>query len=292
MLAPQDAALHAKVACWLAESRDSPAAQKEFELVIGLAPEASLYAQLGHCYRQVRDQAKALAAYEKAIQRDPNQEQYYIEVAELLSSRDLAGPARDVMGRAVARFPNSINIRVRTGLLELEGGNLAGALKAYEYATALDSNSPPVLQLLGRIQMARGNYPEAVATFERAAQLAPAEAAIHFYEGQAWMKMDDGSDRALKCFAHSLQLDPGHAATYYWLGSIYFHRKRDYRRAVEYLEQALSRTPELEAAHQMLIQSYRLLGDEGKAAEQMRKHREAMRRAQLRSDLRSVEDRR
>lgn len=289
-LAPQDAALHAQIACWLAESRDSSAAQKEFELVTALAPEAYLYAQLGQCYRQAGDQPKALAAYEKAIERDPNQEQYYIELAEILSSRDLAGPARDVMARAITRLPNSINIRVHMGLLELEGGNLAEALKVYQDASAIDSNSPAVLQLLGRIQMAQRSYPEAVATFERAARLAPGDAATHFYEGQAWMKMDDGSDRALESFTRSLQLDPRRAKTYYWLGSIYFHRKRDYRRAVEYLQQAVSRAPELEAAYQMLIEAYRLLGDEEKAAEEIRKHREAKQR--MRSDLTTVEDRR
>lgn len=289
-LAPQDAALHAQIACWLAESSDS-STQKEFDTVMALAPEASLYARLGQCYRRARDQPKALVAYEKAIERDPDQEQYYIEVAELLSSGDLAGPARDVMARAITRFPNSINAKVHMGLLELEGGNLAEALKAYQDATAINFNSAPVPQLLGRIQMAQGSYAEAVATFERAARLAPGDAAIHFYEGQAWMKIDDGSDRALESFTRSLQLDPGRATTYYWLGSIYFHRKRDYRRAVEYLEQALSRAPDLEATYQMLIQAYRLLGNEGKAAEQIRKHREAM-QTQPRSGLGTVENRR
>ena len=215
-----------------------------------------------------------------------------MEVAELLSSQDLSGPARDVMARAIARFPNSINARVYLGLRELEGGNLAEAFKAYQDAIAIDSNSAPVLQLLGRIQMAKGNYPEAVATLQRAARLAPGNAATYFYEGRAWMKMEDGTDRALESFARSLQLDPGRASTYYWLGSIYLHRKRDYRRAAEYLKQALSRAPELEAAYQMLIQSYRLLGEEKKAAEQVRKYREAMRRTQPQPDLKALEDHR
>ena len=292
-LAPQDVALHAQIACWLAESKEKDSAvvaQKEFELVTALAPEARVYARLGQCYRKAGDQAKARSAYEKSIESDPDQEEYYMNMVELLSSRDLTGPARDVMARAIARFPKSINAKVQMGVLELEGGNLAEAFKAYQDATAIDSNSAPVLQLLGRIQMAQGSYPEAAVTLERAARLAPGNAATYFYEGRAWMKMEDGTDRALESFAHSLQLDPGRGTTYYWLGSLYFHRKRDYRRAAEYMEQAISRAPELEAAYQMLIQSYRLLGEEKKAAEQVRKYGEAMRRSQPQADVKAVEN--
>lgn len=293
-LAPQDAALHAQIACWLAESRerDSDAAQKEFELVVSLAPEAPVYARLGQCYRRAGDQAKARNAYEKAIESAPDQEQYYTDVAELLSSQDLAGPARDVMARAVARFPNSIKARVQLGVLELEGGNLAEALQAYREAAVIDSNPTPALLLLGRIQIAQGSYQEAVGTLEQAARMAPGNAALYFYEGRAWMKMEDGTDRALESFGRSLQLDPSRATTYYWLGSLYFHRKHDYRHAAEYLEQAIHRAPELEAAYQMLIQAYRLLGEDKKADEQIRKYHEAMGRMQPESELKALQDRR
>jgi tetratricopeptide (TPR) repeat protein len=117
-------------------------------------------------------------------------------------------------------------------------------------------------------------YPDAIVTFERAAKLSPADAGIHFYAGQACMKTEQGTARALDHFKRSLELDPNRGSTYYWLGSLYFHRLHEYRVAVQYLEQAVDRSPELEAAHQMLIQSYKRLGEDEKAAGQLRRYQE------------------
>jgi len=117
-------------------------------------------------------------------------------------------------------------------------------------------------------------YPEAIATLEQAAKLAPADAGIHFYEGQARMKTEQGTEKAIEHFKRLLELDANRASTYYWLGSLYFHRDHDYRVAVQYLGQAVDRAPELEAAHQMLIQDYKRLGEDAKAAAQLRRYEE------------------
>jgi len=85
---------------------------------------------------------------------------------------------------------------------------------------------------------------------------------------------DQGTQRALEHFKRSLELDPNRASTYYWLGSLYFHRNQEYPVAVQYLEQALDRAPELEAAHQMLIQAYKRLGEDAKAALELRRYQE------------------
>jgi tetratricopeptide (TPR) repeat protein len=122
--------------------------------------------------------------------------------------------------------------------------------------------------------LAQRRYPEAIATLEQAAKIAPADAGIHFYAGEAWIKTEQGTERALEHFKRSLELDPDRASTYYWLGSLYFHRHHDYRVAVQYLGQAVDRAPELEAAHQMLIQAYKRLGEDAKAAGQLRRYQE------------------
>ena len=109
---------------------------------------------------------------------------------------------------------------------------------------------------------------------EQAAKLAPTDAGVHFYAGQAWMKTEQGTERALAHFKRSLELDANRASTYYWLGSLYFHRKHDYRIAMQYLEQAVGRSPDMEAAHQMLIQAYKRSGEDEKATGQLRRYQE------------------
>lgn len=278
-LAPTNLALHSEAACWLAGSSLPAATEKEFELVMSLARQqtsggAGWYSRLGQCYEREPDISRAARAFQAAIDLDPKREEYYFRLAHLFARKGVAGRASEVMNTAVAQFPRSVAARVEAGRIELEEGNPERALELQHGAAGLDAKSPAVLSLLGRIQLAQRDDQGAIATLEEAAKLAPADAGIHFYAGQAWMKTDQGTERALAHFKKSLELDPSRASTYYWLGSIYFHRNHDYRTAVQYLEQAVDRGPELEAAHQMLVQAYKRLGEDAKADEQLQRYQE------------------
>jgi tetratricopeptide (TPR) repeat protein len=276
-LAPANLALHAQAACWLAGSAISEVTRREFEFVMLMAPDqtksgALSYSRLGQCYEHAQDPNRAARAFQTAIDLDPDTEGHYFRLAHLFAGEGMVGPASEIMTSAVTRFPRSVATRVEAGNIELEAGNPERALEAQHQAAFLDSQSPAVLSLLGRIQLAQGRYPEAIVTLEQAAKLVPADAGIHFYAGQAWMKTEQGTERAIENFKRSLELDPDRASTYYWLGSLYFHRNHDYRLAVQYLGQAVDRAPQLEAAHQMLIQAYKRLGEDAKAAEQLRRY--------------------
>ncbi|HEY6267493.1 MAG TPA: tetratricopeptide repeat protein [Candidatus Acidoferrum sp.] len=281
-LAPANLSLHVQSACWLADSKISEVTSREFEFVMSLARYQTSnggvwYSRLGQCYENVQDRNWATRAFEAAIDLDPATEGHYFRLAHLLASEGMAGPASKVMTRAVARFPRSVATRVEAGRIELEAGNPERALEIQYQAAALDPQFPGVLSLLGRIQLTQRSYPEAIATLEQAAKLAPGDAAVHFYAGQASMKTEQGTERAIEHFKRSLELDPNRASTYYWLGSLYFHRSHEYRVAIQYLEQAVGRGPELGAAHQMLIQAYKRLGEDEKAAGQLRRYQEIIR---------------
>ncbi len=276
-LAPANLALHAQAACWLAGSAISEGTKREFELVMSLAPDQTSsagpwYSRVGQCYEHARDTSRATRAFQAAIDLDPDTEGHYFRLAHLFAREGTAGPASEVMTRAIAHFPRSVTTRVEAGRIELEAGNPERALELQHQAATLDPQFPGVLSLLGRIQLEQRRYSEAIATLEQAAKLSPADAGIHFYAGQAWMKTEQGTARALDHFKRSLELDPNRAITYYWLGSLYFHRLHDYRVAAQYLEQAVDRSPELDAAHQMLIQAYKRLGEDEKAAGQLRRY--------------------
>ncbi len=278
-LAPTNLALHAQAACWLAGSAFREVTNKEFELVMSLAPSqgkgGSLwFSRLGQCYERAKDSTRAARAFQAAINLDSDTQGHYFQLAHLYASEGLAGPASETMTHAVAHFPQSVLTRVEAGSIELEDGNPERALEIQRQAASLDQQFPGVLSLLGRIQLAQRRYPEAVATLEQAAKLAPADAGVHFYAGQAWMKAEQGTERALEHFKRSLELDANRPSTYYWLGSLYFYRKHDYRTAMQYLEQAVGRSPDMEAAHQMLIQAYKRLGEDEKASDQLRHYRE------------------
>jgi len=247
--------------------------------------EADGHYLLGQCYARQLDPKGAYLEYVQAIKLDPDQETYYISLASLLLSQRGTGGAEEVLAKALNRFPRSVTIWVAAGLVELEAGNPDDAMKDYDEAIALAPKSSSAWQLLGRIQVAQGELQKAISTFQRAAQLDPADAQPDFLAGVAYMRLENGSDMALKSFLRSLHLNPDFPDTYYWLGTLYLRRKQQYNLAAQYFRQALRRAPAWGAAHQLLIQCYRLLGDNAKAEEQVRKYRNSMRSSQPLSDL-------
>jgi len=326
-LAPGDGNLHMHIGDWLTEARDYEAAQEEFGLALRLLPAsdevrfryAAMYLQwgqpqkalellspvasshardaffhhlLGQCHERELDPVKACLEYEQAIKIDPDQELYYLSLASLFLSQRVISAAEKVLTEARTRFPGSAPVRVATGFLELEAGSPDDAMNDYTQAVAIAPSSPLACQLLGRIQMAEGKYKEAVSALRRAAQLNPTDAQADFYMGLAYMNLENEADMALNSFLRSLKLDPDSASTYYWIGAVYLRRKHQYNLAAQYLQEALRRAPGWGAAHQLLIQCYRFLGDDAKAAEQSRKYRDAMWLAQPRSDLHAFLERR
>jgi tetratricopeptide (TPR) repeat protein len=307
-LLPREVQAHLEVGLWLAEGKFYDDAEEEFETALILSPDspavrynyaalclirglpqkaldllsplsssedkdARYHYLLGQCYERSQDAQKALLEYKRAMEIDPDQEVYYISLAALLASRKASDAAESILITAARRFPKSVRVRVGMGLVQLETGNVENAKAAYQEALELAPHSPLCLNLLGRIQMAQGHYDEAIKTFEEAVRLAPSDAQAYFFMGLGYTKLPDKSEEALRAFLHALSLNPDLADSYYWVGSVYFYRKQQYVEAARYLEETLRRAPQWGAAYQLLIQSYRRMGDDAKAADAAQRFR-------------------
>src|SRR5216684_3600704 len=81
-LAPASLALHTQAACWLASSAFREVTNKEFELVMALAPSQTSsgslwFSRLGQCYERAKDSSRAGRAFQAAIDLDPDTESHY-----------------------------------------------------------------------------------------------------------------------------------------------------------------------------------------------------------------------
>lgn len=328
-LVPNDGKLHAQIGRWLAEGRYFEAAQEEFATALGLSPnshelrgphsydngamsldrgqpqkaidllsrlpdseknKAQYHYLMGRCYEQLLDTVNAYVEYRTATEIDPDQEDYYLTLASLLLSQGITSPTDRVLDAALQRFPKSARVQVAMGLLELVTGNAEFAMVHYRKAAELAPNTPQVYKLLGRIELKQGHYKGAIEAFKKAALLNPADAQPHFFSGLAYMKLEQGSDQALHSFLASLKLDPELPETYFWIGTIYARREHEYRLAAKYLEECLKRAPSWAAPYQLLIQSYRLLGDNTRAEEEVSRYKESARKVRPQSDLRTFLD--
>src|SRR5258708_16773387 len=142
-LAPANLALHVKADCWLAGWAFRELTDKEFELVMSLAPSQASggslwFSRLGQCYERVKDSSRAARAFQAAIDLDPETEGHYFQIAHLFASEGMAGPASETMAHAVAHFPRSVVARVEAGDIELATANPERALEIQRHAATLD----------------------------------------------------------------------------------------------------------------------------------------------------------
>src|SRR5258708_198663 len=94
-LAPANLALHAQAACWLAGSTFREVTNKEFELVMSLAPSQAKsgslwFSRLGQCYERAKDSNRAARAFQAAINLDPAIEGHYFQLAHLFATEGMA----------------------------------------------------------------------------------------------------------------------------------------------------------------------------------------------------------
>ena len=249
---------------WLASGGYCAESEREFSMGPP-GDTAAVRFVLGQCYQAVGDATEAAADYQKALQLDPDKEDYYLSLAILLMAGGKPEEAGNVLLQSVAHFPNSVRTLIAMSLLHLELGYPDRARLGYEKARALAPDSPAVWMLLGRIQMAEGTYEEAAASFEHSASFDSTDAETYLLLGMAEMKIEGGSDRALAAFKRAVTIDSQLNEARILAASVYLQDKRDFEKAKIELLAVVSSEPNSIRAHRLLMQVYQMQGMTQKA---------------------------
>ena len=132
---------------------------------------------------------------------------------------------------------------------------------AKEFATKaleLDPGLPLAHALLGEIALAGEHLDEAIAEFEKERARNPLEGSIYDRLGDAYTRANDYT-RAQQALQQALLLEPNTTGPYILLGKVLLKRQ-DAVNAAMYLERAEKMDPSNFMTHNLLAQSYRLLG--------------------------------
>jgi tetratricopeptide (TPR) repeat protein len=147
-----------------------------------------------------------------------------------------------------------------------DGGKLLMAATLLDAAEVCFVNAQALAQTdrrwpyyLGQIYKGKGPTEKAVASFERALQLAPGDVPTMIALGNAYLAAGN-SERADELFGKALAQQPGVAAARFGLGRAAL-AKREYKRAVDQLSEALTLDPRATSIHYPLAMAYRGLGD-------------------------------
>jgi len=254
------AARLATEAAALINQRNYNAARTLLRLIEGpLEATASWHNLIGYVEFKLKNDKPALDHLQKALAMEPDNEDYLLDVAELLSYHEAFDQLRNIFLIALQRMPESPRVQYGLAINYLQDNQLepAKALleqlvikhpgfeaanvavgEAYEYEGNVDallevgrklqSVNPanphgPYFEGAAYLRRAReggAEGPKAVAAFKRAIELDPTSPRAHFQLSRAYSETGDDTSAEAE-LKNTLQLDPKHPKARYVLGRIY-----------------------------------------------------------------------
>ena len=249
--------------------------------------------ELGVAYYKGGEYLKAIDAFKKATQEDPEN----TEAIQLLGlSSYLAGRPADaipLLERVQGWYPRAnVDASYILGVCYIQTKNYPQARKAFarmfevspdsaaaylftarvllrqefdpvaeEYAQksiALDPKLPMAHFFLGELHLYKSRIPEAVADFQAELALNPGHAATYYKLADAYSRIQK-YDEAERLLQRSIWLDATSTGPYILMGKV-LEKKGEAELAVRALQHALSMDPNSSVAHHLLGQAYRDMG--------------------------------
>lgn len=119
----------------------------------------------------------------------------------------------------------TLNDALQAGVQSYSSGNLAAAEHIFRLILKGEPNQPDALQLLGLVEMQKGELESAVKLMTTSLALAPNNAGVHSNLGGAYKRMGK-SDEAIASYKRAIEVDPKKADSYVNLGVLYRDTKQ------------------------------------------------------------------
>ena len=204
--------------------------------VVDLAPDyVPAWIRLGDVYLKRNQLSDAEAAYQSALKVDSGNAYALVGWARIHIQNDNLAGARTALEKAIKSSDLAIGADLLATLYQQLGLIAqAEALRGMAKASGsfIDIPDAWVAELYGesfdtyQIAVAAGmcergrNLPGAIRLLQRALQLAPKDASLHFQLGQAYLGQGK-TDQAIESFEACVENDPAFSDGWFWLADIY-----------------------------------------------------------------------
>lgn len=247
-----------------------------------------LHRLLGDIEERLNDPLVSEREYERAVQLQPSEQNYFAWGGELLQHRAVEA-AIDVFTKGTKAFPHSERMLAGLGAaLYAHGSYEYGAQRVCD-ASDLNPADPQPYLFLGRMEQASPRpLPCVSEKLERFAHDQPNNAWANYYYAVSLLKPDDStqSREAEKLLENAVRLDPKLALAHLQLG-VLKSNGGDWQGAKESYEKATASDPALPDPHFRLAQVYKRWGHQQKVSQELRTF-ESLKK----SDAAAVEQRR
>ncbi len=181
----------------LMASGDKAGAKAQFDKALSqrkAEKNAEVWYRIGEAYltHENNDPVEAVAALQKAVERDPKKEEAFLLLGDAFKMRNEGTPAANNYDRAMSVNPKSPKGKIRYGRLMINSRNYNEALKNFNEAVQIDPNYAPAYRERGDLYYLAKDYPKAIADYEK------------------YMSLSDNSDEAKLRYAGFLILTEQH----------------------------------------------------------------------------------
>ena len=231
-----------------------------------------IYRLLGWCREEQRHHQDAVRAFQEAIKLEPTNVTSYLDLGKILLTERRLVPALELTKRTANAFPESSQVFVLKGSVELAAALFTDAVDSFSRALQLDPSSADASIGLARAQFGSGMTQQAEQTLERAIANFPNKAPLELELAQLLLKQAETGDegagaRAEQLLKSAVALDDTLAEAHYQLGELELARGQA-QRALIHLEKAAKLNPTSAKTHFALSRAFRRLGRNEEAAKQ------------------------
>jgi tetratricopeptide (TPR) repeat protein len=262
----------------------TPAAIDLIRRAVKEHPSAALYNLLAGLDEESGEFVEAVQSFQRAVELDPNNEQYYFDLGMEYLSHFTFGPAADVYQVGTKKFPRSSRQFLGLAFSHYAVREYAEAADAFTTALEIDLESPAVFQAWKTVLsfLAPKDWDALLPRLERLSADHPQNAELAFAYGAGLFRLEvskggEGAfDRPQIFLEKSVRLQPDFPEAHLELGGLYATRKQNEKAVVEYLE-AIRQDPKSDVAHYRLGQVYRDMNKMELATQELGRYQELSR---------------
>ena len=227
---------------------------------------------LAACYEELNETGKASRAYEKAIELDPTNEDYYLRWGQLAMNLMAYEVGIKNLLVAMQRLPNSYRIRLLLGRFYESHGESSEAEKSFREAISLDSHYALSWALLAMFFHHRGKDPKALQTIQAAISENPKAYLLPYVNALILTRSPEKGERLTEkieaLLKRSITMNPNFIQSRYLLGRMYLD-KGEVQASGRELEKAQELNPSHYGTNRLLFRVYRELGETQRVTEVM-----------------------
>lgn len=199
---------------------------------------AEIYNNLGLCYANAGDEAKAEKNYLKCIELNPKIPQCYINLVDIYYKQKRMAEGINILSYAIDMLEENLIFRHYLARFYMEDAKQDLAIDELEYILEKQPDNYDAYYDLAKIYFEFGNYDSAIENLENVLEYKTDNELIYFYLAEAYQANDE-IDKAISNFLKAIAANNKFPLAYKKV-AILFMARGDFEDAEEYLEDYLN----------------------------------------------------